>query len=630
MAAKPWSELQQTGNIREYKEVLGLLMADNNKRNAADDIVTEEKPVSEWKLMFKTEDWWAVWLGLILLVVGVLIFFPNPPADLGAKIAENQAIMQVEEERAPFRTMAYLNAERALSGLRARDEEPGKTIGAYLGTTARWKDSPVEAFYRSDEEAARRAEAAQPRWETAQANLEAAKAKAEEAEALAAAAGFQDRQLNEQAQAAIAGWQKERAAESSARKAATTEKGYNYIPGWLVLGLGMMIFWGLGARVMGQSFGKLLVAFPAIFIMTIIAFIIGNHETIRALGFSYVLWAIFLGLIIANTVGTPRWLKPALMTEFYIKTGLVLLGASILVGKIALIGIPGIFVAWVVTPIVLIATFWFGQTVLKVPSKELNITVSADMSVSGVSAAIAAAAACRAKREELTLAVGISMVFTSIMIFAMPAMIHALGMPGWKEGAGEVVAGAWIGGTVDNTGAVVAAGELVGPVAMYTAATIKMIQNITIGVMAFCIAAYWALKVERERTGVAGKVDLSFKTAMAEIWRRFPKFILGFVAASVVFSVIFGVKGAPWGEAMVEQGVLAGWANGLREWFFGLAFISIGLSTNFRELWVYLKGGKPVILYVLGQSFNILLTVAMAYIMFMWLFYPLTQRVLAM
>jgi len=308
------------------------------------------------------------------------------------------------------------------------------------------------------------------------------------------------------------------------------------------------------------------------------------------------------------------------LTEYFIKTGLVLLGARILIGKIALIGIPGLGVTWVVTPIVLIATYWFGQKIVKMPSRELNITISSDMCVSGVSAAIATAAACKAKKEELTLAIGLSMVFVAIMIFALPAISNAVGMH-------HVLAGAWLGGTVDNTGSVVAAGELIGPVAMYTAATIKMIQNILIGVIAFGVAAYWALKVERERTGEAGQVDLSFGNAMAEIWSRFPKFILGFIGASIVFSIMYSSMGHDWGKVMIDQGMLS-WANKFRGWFFCLAFVSIGLSTDFRELAVHFKGGKPVILYVVGQTFNLILTLFVAWLMFFVVFPDITARIM--
>jgi uncharacterized membrane protein YadS len=304
-------------------------------------------------------------------------------------------------------------------------------------------------------------------------------------------------------------------------------------------------------------------------------------------------------------------MKPAVQTEYYIKTGLVLLGAEILLSKIIAIGLPGIFVAWVVTPIVLITTFWFGQKILKIGSKTLNITISADMSVCGVSAAIATAAACNAKKEELTLAVGLSMIFTSIMMIVMPAFINAVGIP-------EVLGGAWIGGTIDATGAVVAAGAFLGDKALNVAATIKMIQNVLIGIIAFGIAFYWATKVEND-----GKT----KVGASEIWKRFPKFIIGFLGASIVFSTIYAFSPDWFSSAFIDQGLIGGYSKNLRGWLFCLAFVSIGLSVNFKELKHQFSGGKPLILYISGQGLNLTLTLLMAYLMFYIVFPEITDLI---
>ena len=248
---------------------------------------------------------------------------------------------------------------------------------------------------------------------------------------------------------------------------------------------------------------------------------------------------------------------------------------------------------------------------LKFPSKTLNITISADMSVCGVSAAIATAAACRAKKEELTLAVGLSMVFTAVMMVAMPAFIKAVGM-------NHILGGAWMGGTIDSTGAVAAAGAFLSEKALYVAATVKMIQNILIGVIAFGVAVYWVARVEN----VPGH-----RVSLMEIWYRFPKFVLGFLVASIVFSWIDGAMDKDASGAVLDHGVLRGFSRLLREWFFALAFTSIGLATNFKELSKYFKGGKPLILYVCGQSFNLVMTLVMAYIMFFIVFPEITAKI---
>jgi uncharacterized membrane protein YadS len=356
---------------------------------------------------------------------------------------------------------------------------------------------------------------------------------------------------------------------------------------------------------------KFAVGFSMVFLVAVLAQLFAAQANIKDAGLGYAAWAILFGLLISNTIGTPGWVKPAVQTEYFIKTGLVLLGAEILFGKIVAIGVPGVFVAWVVTPIVLVTTYVFGQKILRIPSKTLNVTISADMSVCGVSAAIATAAACRAKKEELTLAVGMSLVFTSIMMIVMPTVIRAVGMS-------DILGGAWMGGTIDATGAVAAAGEFLSERALFVAATIKMIQNVLIGGVAFFVACYWCMKVEREKGRRVGAM---------EIWYRFPKFVLGFIGVSIVFSLIYGAMGSDVGYTMIDNGVIKGLTKTLRGWFFCLAFVSIGLATNFRELKDYFKGGKPLILYVCGQSFNLCLTLLMAYIMFFLVFPEITARI---
>lgn len=366
----------------------------------------------------------------------------------------------------------------------------------------------------------------------------------------------------------------------------------------LAVGLVSMLLFGMGAVNLGERPVPFACAFAALFLLTLLAYLLASHEVIKHYNLEYPLWALLVGLIISNTVGTPKFLQPAVKTEFYIKTGIVLLGAKLLLGRLLALGLPGVFVSWLVTPVVLISTFWFGQRILKIASPSLNMTISADMSVCGVSAAIATAAACKAKKEELSTAVGLSLMFTAVMMFVMPQFIKWLGLS-------PTLGGAWLGGTIDATGAVAAAGAFLGPEAESVAITVKMIQNILIGVIAFGVATYWVTHVE------AG--DEATRPDAWEIWRRFPKFILGFLAASIVFSLI--VECTAGGQEMVTS-MIKGTSDVFRGWFFCLAFVSIGLDTNFRELAKHMSGGKPIILYVLGQTLNLLLTLGMAWLMF--------------
>ncbi len=375
----------------------------------------------------------------------------------------------------------------------------------------------------------------------------------------------------------------------------------------LALFVGLALLLAIGISLMKQQFSIFLGGFAFVFLVGLFAFLLANQTEFRNMGFGYALWAILLGLVISNVFGVPGFARPALWPELYIKAGLVLLGAEVLFGKILAIGLPGIFVAWIVTPIVLLTTFWFGQRILRITSPTLNITISADMSVCGVSAAIATAAACRASKEELTTAVGLSMIFTSIMMVVLPTFITAVGIP-------EVLGGAWIGGTLDATGAVVAAGAFLGDTALNVAATIKMIQNILIGVLAFAVAVYWTTRIDNTQA----------RTVRAsETWIRFPKFVLGFLGASLLFSLLYEALNPNTVAVLMENGALA-FTSDMRGWLFCLAFASIGMSANFRELKAQFHGGKPLILYVCGQTLNLCLTLLMAWIMFYRVFPDIT------
>ena len=568
---------------------------------ATDSNIVVDDGRAKWSDLWLKEDYWAIWIGFFIIIVTGLIMM-NGRDEIAAKIEKQNAIIAAEKAK-PFKTIELIDAQAAKKKATGATLPAAKTIISYLGKPGKWDGNPMNSFIshkKADKEPAAK-EAAE--------KAKAAKAAAKVAQNAAEAANYQDAELNKAAEAAIKAWQKDVKAADKAKKA--VGKDSNKIPGLVVLGIGLGVITGLGMVVMGYNFVSYFIGFLAVFALACVANVLGGYKPTAQYGVNGEIMAIVVGMAIANTIGTPKWIKPAVQVEYYIKAGLVLLGAEVLFNKILAIGIPGIFVAWVVTPIVLCGTYIFGQKVLKMPSKTLNITISADMSVCGTSAAIAVAAACRAKKEELTLSVGLSMVFTAIMMVAMPAFIKMIGLP-------EVLGGAWIGGTVDSTGSVAAAGAFLGPKALQVAATVKMIQNVLIGVSAFCVAIYFATKVEKRDDGQ--------QVGAMEIWNRFPKFVIGFLGASIVLSTIAGSIGADLDYALINKGVLSV-TKPLRGHFFTLSFVAIGLATNFRELAHYFKGGKPLVLYVCGQTFNLGLTLLMAWIMFYKVFPEITASI---
>ena len=352
---------------------------------------------------------------------------------------------------------------------------------------------------------------------------------------------------------------------------------------FLVLG----ILFAIGIKLQGEKIGKFIPAFVVLFIICIVVRLVSAEFTLNRY-LEWAFWALLIGLLISNTVGTPEWLKPAIRTEFYIKTGLVIMGFSVLFSNIAKFGLYGLGIAWIVTPIVIIFMWWFGTKVLKLDNKPLVITLASATSVCGTSAAIATGAAAKAKKEDLSLAISISIIFTILMMVFEPMIIRACGMS-------QLMGGALIGGTVDSTGAVVLAGNALGEEAEQAAVLVKSIQNILIGFIAFFVAIFFATKVD--------KTD-DRKVGAGEIWNRFPKFIIGFFVASLVASFIILPLTDGATVSTINKGVLDQYKN----WAFVLAFTSIGLDTNFKSLFKQMQGGKVLWLYIVGQLFNIALT----------------------
>lgn len=364
----------------------------------------------------------------------------------------------------------------------------------------------------------------------------------------------------------------------------------------LVLG----VLFTAGVKLQGGDVKKYVPAFLCLFAVAVIVRLISAEFTLNRY-LEWAFWALLVGLLISNTVGVPGWLKPAIKTEFYIKTGLVIMGFSVLFSNIAKFGLYGLGIAWIVTPVVIIFMWWFGTRVLKMTNKPLVITLASATSVCGTSAAIATGAAAGAKKNDLSIAVSISIIFTILMMVFEPVIIRWTGMS-------PIMGGSLIGGTVDSTGAVVVAGTALGAEAQAAAVLVKSIQNILIGFIAFFVALFFATKVDKTGTS---------KVGAGEIWYRFPKFIIGFFIASLVASFIVQPL---FGGAVVKEvnGVLDQYKN----WAFVLAFTSIGLDTNFREIAKQMQGGKVMWLYIVGQVFNILLTLFAVWFLLSGKFFP--------
>ena len=306
-------------------------------------------------------------------------------------------------------------------------------------------------------------------------------------------------------------------------------------------------------------------------------------------------YAILVGLAggaVLRMLGLLERLDMAFRTEFFIKTGLVLLGASINLAVIARAAGPAIAQSTILITCVFLAT-WFLAGFMGLDQK-LRALLAASVSICGVSAAIAAAGAVAAKKEQLAYVASLVIVFALPSIFIQPWMAQQLGLS-------QSIAGAWIGGNIDTTAAVAAAGSIVGDDALKIATIVKTTQNALMGVVAFALAAYWVYRVDKTPGA---------SVSPSTLWTRFPKFILGFIAASAIAT--WYINTAVDQTAANETVKIAG--NDLRIWFFTLAFVCIGLEfrvTSLRE-----AGVRPVIVFAGATILNLALALVLASIFF--------------
>lgn len=345
----------------------------------------------------------------------------------------------------------------------------------------------------------------------------------------------------------------------------------------------------VGSWLMGRRGKELLPAFPVIFVMSMIAQLVASSGSMKNLGLETVIFSLIIGLFISNVLGTPKWLREGIQSEFYIKIGLVMLGATILFSEIMKAGLFGVLQAVVVVVSVWYFAFWIAKK-LRIDA-ELSMMLASAVSICGVSAAIATAGAIKGDSKKL------SYVISLVLIVAIPMMILMPLAARWMKLPDEVT-GAWLGGTIDTTGAVVAGGTIAGDIALKFSTIIKFSQNVLLGVAAFLISIYWSYRKTDD--------SLREKPSLRLIWERFPKFVLGFIVTSLIFSFIIDSNTA------VEAGKTI---KSYQSLWFNLAFVCIGLETRFKDL-ITLDRGRPAYAFLIAQGFNIILTLGVAYVLF--------------
>jgi uncharacterized integral membrane protein (TIGR00698 family) len=347
----------------------------------------------------------------------------------------------------------------------------------------------------------------------------------------------------------------------------------------------------LGTFLIGRPVRYFLFTFPVVYILTLAALILAGNAAVKSINLEAVIFSLIIGLAIGNFFKLPEWFRSALSTEVFVKIGLVLLGTSVIFSDILKAGSLGLIQALVVVISVWYFAFWLCRK-LKVDD-ELTMMISSAVSICGVSAAIATSGAIKGDSKKLSYVISIVLVTAIPMMIFMPIIARYFNFP-------EEVTGAWLGGSIDTSGAVVASGTLVGETALKISTIVKFSQNVLLGLAAFAISVYWTYSHNTTSEAVESKPTLKV------IWERFPKFVIGFIAASLLFSFLI----TPETRNNVKDSL-----KNLQGIWFALAFTSIGLETNFKDL-LSNNSRIPLYAFLIAQLFNVIVTLIIAFLLF--------------
>jgi uncharacterized membrane protein YadS len=366
---------------------------------------------------------------------------------------------------------------------------------------------------------------------------------------------------------------------------------------WLVL-------FGVPAAIMGVNMKEFVPSFIVLYVLSAIMFAIAGWANAAQFNMEAPLVALVLGLIISNVLALPKWLDSAFRVEYFIKTGIVLLGATFPITLVLVAGPVAIAQATIISLVTCLVIYWVGTRVFGL-DKRLASVLGVGGAVCGVSASMAIAASVRAKKDDLYTSVTLVVIWALIMILVLPFVSRAMGLA-----AG--VAGAWIGTSefADAAGFAAATtyGKMVGneDAAIKAFTLMKVIgRDLWIGIWSLVFASIATFVWEKSRSGRAPDTR--------EIWWRFPKFVIGFFAASLLITLYSDSFGLAEFNSAVRPNVLLPLIS-MRTWIFIFCFLSIGLTTRFRDL--HAVSWKTFWTFTIGVAVNVVL----GYLLSVWVF----------
>lgn len=354
----------------------------------------------------------------------------------------------------------------------------------------------------------------------------------------------------------------------------------------------LVVLMGFAVYVMSGKMQNFALSFTVLFLGATLILVLSSQVTLKKFGLENAFWALVIGLVIGNIMKFPDWFKAAAgRTEFYIKTGIILLGAKLPFSMIMSGGIWGFLEAFLIVTVGFTAAFLVAKKLGF--DNRFAAVLGAGGSVCGVSASIAVGGAVKADEKQVGYVSSLVVLFALALIFIMPALAKVLGM-------NEFVAGAWIGGSELADAAGLAAAAMVSEKAVQTFTLVKLNRDMMIGFLCFIFAYVSVTQWEKNPAGT--------KPSPKVIWDRFPKFVLAFLAASAIISFVELSYGAKTSKLVISH------LNVLRTWLFTIAFLCIGLNTKIKD--VRAMGAKPIMAFATVVCVNFLTGLTLAYLFF--------------
>lgn len=363
-------------------------------------------------------------------------------------------------------------------------------------------------------------------------------------------------------------------------------------PNAIILYVVLAIIFSVVMGIMGKDVPKFLGGFTLLYVLAILVQILAAWSLAKQFSLEAPVMALIVGIILGNFVRIPDWFEAGMRTEFYVKTGIVLMGATLPFTLILQSGPVALLQATVIAVSTFLVIYFCATRLFKL-EKPFAATLATGGSICGVSASIAIGSAVNAKKEHVSVSISMVVIWATVMVFLLPVVCRLLGL---SDGA----SGAWIGTSEFADAAGMAAAAQFGDAATTTFTLMKVVgRDIFVGVWAFILAIISVTMWEKGKSADGTRQ----KPSAGVIWERFPKFVLGFFIASIIITIVT-LASAPDVAATIDKQVL-GPIKGLRGWAFILCFLCIGLTTRFKALAA--TGWKPFAAFTCGVVVNVAL-----------------------